>query len=230
MIQTPGGFSLFDFDTATVAIPQRDMSNPAFDLPDNRRAFLMAKRAFDVVFSLALLPTVCMAALVLLVLNPFLNKGPLLYIQPRMGRGCRAFPAMKFRSMTIAARIARGPNDPLEINRITRLGAFMRKTRLDELPQVINVLRGDMSLIGPRPDYFNHARHYLRTVPGYRARHAVRPGISGLAQTQLGYAQGLDATVAKTRADLYYIQNSSLRLEIWLFWRTLVTVFGRHGS
>lgn len=221
---------MFDFETVTVAIPQREMNTAAVELPDHRRSFLVTKRAFDVAFSLLLLPTVGLAALVLCLLNPFLNQGPLLYVQPRMGRGCRAFPALKFRSMTVTARIARGPNDPLEINRITRLGAFLRKTRLDELPQVINVLRGDMSLIGPRPDYFHHARHYLRTVPGYRARHAVRPGISGLAQTQLGYAQGIDATVAKTRADLYYIQHSSLRLELWLFWRTLVTVFGRHGS
>jgi len=172
----------------------------------------------------------CLTALCLVVLNPFFNRGPLLYIQPRMGRDCRAFPAMKFRSMLPAANIARGANDPLETHRITTLGRFLRKSRLDELPQVLNVLRGDMSLIGPRPDYFHHARYYLRVIPGYRARHRVRPGISGLAQTQLGYAAGLDATAAKVRADLYYIENAGFRLETWIFWRTVLTVLGRHGA
>lgn len=193
-------------------------------------AFRISKRIFDIVFSLLLLPFLIITALCLVLLNPFMNRGPLFYAQPRMGRGCRAFAAFKFRSMLPADRISRGANDPLETHRITPLGRALRKSRLDELPQVINVLRGDMSLIGPRPDYFHHARRYLREVPGYRARHAVRPGISGLAQTQLGYAQGLDATVAKTRADLYYIQNSSVLLDAWIFWRTLVTVFGRRGT
>lgn len=190
----------------------------------------MLKRAFDIVFSLCLLPILCCTAVCLLVLNPFLNRGPLLYVQPRMGRDCRAFPAMKFRSMLPAQSIARRADDPLEVDRITALGRFLRKSRLDELPQLINVLRGDMSLIGPRPDYFHHARHYLRVIPGYRARHTVRPGISGLAQTQLGYAAGIEATTAKVRADLYYIQNAGFRLEAWIFWRTLVTVLGRHGA
>ncbi|TNF19090.1 MAG: sugar transferase [Rhodobacteraceae bacterium] len=176
------------------------------------------------------MPFVGLTALCLLVLNPFFNRGPLLYVQPRMGRNCRAFAALKFRTMQPAARISRGAHDPLETDRITSLGRFLRRTRLDELPQVINVLRGDMSLIGPRPDYFHHARHNLRVIPGYRQRHAVRPGISGLAQTQLGYAAGLDATTAKVRADLYYIQNAGFRLEAWLFWRTLVVVFCRHGT
>jgi lipopolysaccharide/colanic/teichoic acid biosynthesis glycosyltransferase len=193
-------------------------------------AFRISKRIFDIVFSFFLLPFVIITALCLALLNLFMNRGPLIYAQPRMGRGCRAFAAYKFRSMLPTDRISRAADDPLETHRITPLGQFLRKSRLDELPQVINVLRGDMSLIGPRPDYFHHARRYLRDVPGYRARHAVRPGISGLAQTQLGYAQGLDATVEKTRADLYYIRNSSLLLEAWIFWRTLVTVFGRRGA
>ncbi|WP_323764769.1 sugar transferase [Marinovum sp.] len=190
----------------------------------------MLKRVFDIGFSLCLMPILVVTALCLMILNPFLNRGSLLYIQPRMGRDCRAFPAMKFRSMLPAASISRGANDPLETHRITALGRFLRKSRLDELPQLINVLRGDMSLIGPRPDYFHHARYYLRVIPGYRARHSVRPGISGLAQTQLGYAAGIEATAAKVRADLYYIQNAGFRLEAWIFWRTLVTVLGRHGA
>lgn len=221
---------MLDFEATSTAFARQEATDAAFSHPDVRIIFQTFKRSFDIAFSILLLPMLCLTALCLVVLNPFFNRGPLLYIQPRMGRDCRAFPAMKFRSMLPAANIARGANDPLETHRITTLGQFLRKSRLDELPQVLNVLRGDMSLIGPRPDYFHHARYYLRVIPGYRARHRVRPGISGLAQTQLGYAAGLDATAAKVRADLYYIENAGFRLETWIFWRTVLTVLGRHGA
>jgi lipopolysaccharide/colanic/teichoic acid biosynthesis glycosyltransferase len=221
---------VLDFEATSTAFARQEATDAAFSQPDVRIIFQTFKRSFDIAFSILLLPMLCLTALCLVVLNPFFNRGPLLYIQPRMGRDCRAFPAMKFRSMLPAANIARGANDPLETHRITTLGQFLRKSRLDELPQVLNVLRGDMSLIGPRPDYFHHARYYLRVIPGYRARHRVRPGISGLAQTQLGYAAGLDATAAKVRADLYYIENAGFRLETWIFWRTVLTVLGRHGA
>ncbi|AKP00170.1 Sugar transferase involved in lipopolysaccharide synthesis (plasmid) [Marinovum algicola DG 898] len=221
---------MLDFEATSTAFARQEATDAAFSQPDVRIIFQTFKRSFDIAFSIFLLPMLCLTALCLVVLNPFFNRGPLLYIQPRMGRDCRAFPAMKFRSMLPAANIARGANDPLETHRITTLGQFLRKSRLDELPQVLNVLRGDMSLIGPRPDYFHHARYYLRVIPGYRARHRVRPGISGLAQTQLGYAAGLDATAAKVRADLYYIENAGFRLETWIFWRTVLTVLGRHGA
>lgn len=192
--------------------------------------FLALKRCFDVGFSLLLLPLVLFVAVLLLVLNPRLNPGPLFYRQPRMGRNCRAFSAVKFRSMLPAEKITRGADDPLEHHRITKLGRILRKMRFDELPQVFNVLRGDMSLIGPRPDYFHHARRYVRSVPGYRARHAMRPGISGLAQVELGYANGIEATKAKVQTDLYYIRNAGLRLDLYIFLRTIQTVLTRKGS
>lgn len=192
--------------------------------------FVAMKRGFDIGFSLLLLPVVLVTAVVLMILNPQLNPGPLFYRQPRMGRDCKAFSAMKFRSMLPAARILRCADDPLEHDRITTLGRVIRKLRLDELPQVINVLRGEMSLIGPRPDYFHHARKYLRSVPGYRARHTVRPGISGLAQVELGYVNGIEATKTKVQADLYYIRNAGFRLDLYVFLRTIQTVLTRKGS
>lgn len=188
------------------------------------------KRVFDVGVSLILLPFVGLTALILLICNTFFNRGPVFFVQPRMGRDCRAFAAIKFRTMLPSERITRGHDDPIETHRITVLGKFLRKTRIDELPQVINVLRGEMSLIGPRPDYFHHARKYMRQVPGYRARHRVRPGISGLAQTELGYANGIQATCAKVRADIYYIENANFRLDCYVLYRTLVTVLTCRGS
>ena len=156
---------MLDFEATSTAFARQEATDAAFSQPDVRIIFQTFKRSFDIAFSILLLPMLCLTALCLVVLNPFFNRGPLLYIQPRMGRDCRAFPAMKFRSMLPAANIARGANDPLETHRITTLGQFLRKSRLDELPQVLNVLRGDMSLIGPRPDYFHHARYYLRVIP-----------------------------------------------------------------
>jgi lipopolysaccharide/colanic/teichoic acid biosynthesis glycosyltransferase len=184
----------------------------------------------DLVVSLLLLPPTILIAMVLLVLNPFYNPGSLFYVQTRLGRNCKPFKAVKFRTMRSVSRVARSPDDPVETHRITPLGGFLRKSRIDELPQILNVLRGDMSLIGPRPDYINHARRYIKHIPGYRERHLVRPGISGLAQTECGYAEGYEATARKVKYDLYYIANTGLALELWIFWRTLTVVAKRGGS
>lgn len=190
----------------------------------------MAKRAFDIGMSVLLLPLLGLSALMLLLLNPIRNPGPILFIQERMGRDCKPFRAIKFRTMTPADRIMRSANCPIETDRITSLGRFLRKSRIDELPQVLNVLRGEMSLIGPRPDYYEHACHFLAEVPGYKERHMVRPGISGLAQTEVGYVSGVDATRRKVQADLHYINHSGFRLEAWIIWRTLAVIFKREGA
>ena len=191
--------------------------------------FLVVKRAMDVAVSLLLFPVLCGVAILLLFLNPIANRGPVLFVQIRMGQSCRPFVAYKFRSMTPRPRTNRQPFDPVETCRITRLGHLLRRSRIDELPQIINVLKGEMSLIGPRPDYIHHARHYRRHVPGYRARHRVRPGISGLAQTEVGYAQNSDAIAAKVRADIQYINTLGLTQEARIFCRTVQTVFGLKG-
>jgi lipopolysaccharide/colanic/teichoic acid biosynthesis glycosyltransferase len=196
----------------------------------SRSAYGIAKRGFDVAGALVLLVPLLLAALVLLVLNPALNRGGLFFVQERMGRGCRPFRAWKFRTMAAASAIERGAFDPLDRHRITPLGQLLRRSRVDELPQVLNVLRGEMSLIGPRPDYYPHACVYAEQVPGYRERHAVRPGISGYAQTEVGYVDGLDGLRAKVAADLHYVRHASWRLDLWIAWRTLAVILGRHGA
>lgn len=193
-------------------------------------ALLVVKRVFDVLFAICLLPVLLATIVVLLVANRFKNPGPMFFVQQRMGQDCKPFNAIKLRTMLCADVIDRSANCPLEEYRITPLGKFLRKTRFDELPQILNVLRGDMSLVGPRPDYFEHACYFVEHVPGYRERHSVRPGISGLAQTEVGYAAGVEATQRKVSADLYYIRNRSFRLEAWIFWRTIAVVFGRVGA
>jgi lipopolysaccharide/colanic/teichoic acid biosynthesis glycosyltransferase len=126
-------------------------------------------------------------------------------------------------------KMTRRADDPLEEERITRLGRVIRQTRIDELPQILNVFRGEMSLIGPRPDYFHHARRFVRVVPEYRKRHSVLPGISGLAQTEQGYVDSIEATRQKVRLDLDYVDRMSFRLDLYIFWRTMMIVCGRKG-
>lgn len=191
--------------------------------------FWASKRCFDIVVSLLLLPLLAFFAIFLLVMNPFANPGSLFFVQIRMGRDCRAFKAYKFRSMHGVKMVRRGPNDPIETCGITKFGKFLRSTRIDELPQIINVLQGKMSLIGPRPDFFTHARAFVRAIPEYRDRHRIRPGISGLAQVELGYAQGFDETRSKAQTDLHYIKNANFLLELRLVGKTLTTVLTKAG-
>ena len=194
------------------------------------RLFWAAKRLFDIVMSVLLLAILVPVAVILLILNPWLNRGPLLFSQQRMGKGCKPFTAYKFRSMVPAGQILRSHEDPIELDRITPLGGIIRKLRIDELPQIINVLKGEMSLIGPRPDYFEHACRFLSTVPGYAERHAIRPGISGLAQIEVGYAAGTDATCRKVAADLHYIRNAGFALETRLVLGTIWTILTMKGA
>ena len=132
------------------------------------KLFWINKRIFDIILSLLLLPLLFTIAIILLFFNLFFNQGKLFFIQKRMGKNCELFFAIKFRTMTSVKEITRKYDDPIEINRITPLGKFLRKMRIDELPQILYVLKGDMSLIGPRPDYYVHALEYLKNVDGYR--------------------------------------------------------------
>lgn len=193
-------------------------------------SFQASKRAFDILIALVALPFILATAMILLVVNRVWNAGPLFFLQTRMGQNCQPFRAIKFRTMRPTHEIIRGPDDPLESDRITPLGQFLRRSRIDELPQCFNVLFGQMSLIGPRPDYWDHAIHYLDFIPGYRQRHVVRPGITGLAQVDGGYAEGVNATVEKTRLDLRYIRRSGLAMEFYVLWRTIVVVLTGFGA
>lgn len=195
-----------------------------------RRADLYpaAKRVFDVAGALALLPVAGLVALGLVALNPWLNPGPLLFRQRRLGAGGRAFAMLKFRSMTGPGA---GPRfADADAARITRLGRLLRRLRLDELPQAVNVLRGEMSLIGPRPEQLAFARDYLSRLPGYRERMAVRPGITGLAQVRLGYTSDLAGTRRKLRYDLLYVRKAGFALDAFTVMQTFVVLTTGRGA
>ena len=191
----------------------------------NNNTYWIFKRIFDIVMCFLLLPLMIFFTILLFFLNIFLNRGSIYYVQKRMGKNCMPFFAIKFRTMRNIDTIARKYLDPLEVDRITTLGRLMRRTKIDELPQILNVLKGDMSLIGPRPDYYEHAISFLEYVPSYRYRHCIRPGITGLSQIRLGYAEGLSATKKKSKVDLFYIQNASIKLDMKIFFGTLLAIF-----
>jgi lipopolysaccharide/colanic/teichoic acid biosynthesis glycosyltransferase len=156
------------------------------------------------------------------------SKGPVFIMMWRCGKENKPFRMYKFRSMredgnTRAHTIA---NDP----RITRFGMIMRKTRIDEIPQVLNVIRGEMNFIGPRPERMEYIMEFKRHIPFYDERHSVKPGITGLAQVTCGYFPPTQEHISeKIRNDLYYIENRSMYLDILILFKTIATVLRRSG-
>lgn len=195
-----------------------------------KKLFWTNKRMFDLVMCLLLIPLLFFISIALLFFNIFFNPGKLFFIQERMGKNCETFFAIKFRTMRATNEITRKYDEPIETSRITPLGNILRRMRIDELPQILNVLKGDMSLIGPRPDYYLHALEYLKNVEGYRERHTIRPGITGLSQIRLGYAESLEATSKKASIDNYYIQNVGYIIEMKIIMSTLYIILKGLGK
>jgi len=159
------------------------------------------------------------------------SRGPVLFRQERVGHNGRLFTLKKFRSMTHDAEKGSGPvwtspSDP----RITRVGRVLRRTRLDELPQLVNVLVGDMSFIGPRPERPEFVRTLRRQIPFYMERLTVKPGITGWAQVRYQYAASIEDTLEKLQYDLYYVKNLSLFLDILILLNTFQVVLGGRGA
>ena len=191
----------------------------------------MMKRVFDIVTSsilLLLTAPLMLAAVVAIWLD---SPGPVIYRQPRVGLGGRIFMCMKFRSMRIDAEkdgVAKWAtrNDP----RVTRVGSFMRKTRIDELPQLFSVLVGEMSLVGPRPERPSFVDQLKVNVPFYELRHSVKPGITGWAQVRYHYGESMDDARKKHQFDLYYVKNNSLLLDVLVLIETVSVVLFREGQ
>jgi exopolysaccharide biosynthesis polyprenyl glycosylphosphotransferase len=183
------------------------------------------KRAIDITISFATL----FAGLPLWLLTALLirvdSKGPVFYIQERVGKDEKRFRVLKFRSMDHDAELASGPvwadrSDP----RVTRVGKVLRKLRLDEIPQLINVLDGDMSLVGPRPERPFFVEQLSKEIPLYKRRLKVRPGITGWAQVRHKYDESVDDVRKKLEYDLFYIENMSLRMDFKILLSTVAVV------
>lgn len=191
------------------------------------RLYVAFKRLLDVV--LALLGLAIMGQLMPLIAlgNAIWSRGPLFYRQQRVGKGGRPFVVLKFRTMTPDAEKGTGAvwcasND----SRITPIGRLLRKTHLDEMPQFINVLRGEMSMVGPRPERPHFAGSLARDLPLYRARHAVRPGITGWAQVHYRYAGSTEDSRINLEYDLYYLKHAGFYLDLLVLLQTARVVLG----
>jgi sugar transferase (PEP-CTERM system associated) len=195
------------------------------------RALLAAKRVFDIALSLFGLIVGFPVMLAVALLVKLTSRGPVFYHQERVGLGGRTFQVHKFRSMRQDAEAATGPvwsakND----SRITPTGHFLRRTRLDELPQMWNVLRGDMSIVGPRPERPTFVAELTEKIPFYGQRHVVKPGLTGWAQVRYTYGASVEDAIEKLQYDLYYIKNLSLALDVVIVLETIKTVVLRRGA
>lgn len=194
-----------------------------------RDASRLAKRLVDILGGLAGL-ALLLAVLPFVALAIVADSGrPVFYRQRRVGAGGRTFDVVKFRTMVRVAE-ADGPrwasaDDP----RVTRAGRWLRRTRLDELPQIISILRGDMSIVGPRPERPEFAADLERQIPFYRARLMVRPGLTGWAQVNAEYGDSVEDSALKLEYDLYYIKHRSFFFDAWIVLRTIGTVFTLGG-
>jgi lipopolysaccharide/colanic/teichoic acid biosynthesis glycosyltransferase len=190
------------------------------------------KRLFDIVSSLTLLllsGPVLLCAMLVLWLSSF-GREPVIYRQIRVGLKGRQFTLLKLRTMHADAERDGASMAAVNDSRVTRVGRILRRSRIDELPQLINVLRGEMSLIGPRPERPEFVNQFETEIEGYSLRHLVKPGITGLAQVHYGYAANLQDAAVKLYYDLNYIKNDSLRLDLHILLQTLPVVFFGWGA
>jgi exopolysaccharide biosynthesis polyprenyl glycosylphosphotransferase len=197
-----------------------------------RRAplYLGAKRLLDLILTVIALPIALPLVLACAVVVRLTSRGPAFYRQTRAGLHRRPFSLWKLRTMVADAEAATGPvfagqDDP----RVTRLGRFLRRSRLDELPQLWNVLIGDMSLVGPRPERPELDHLLAPEIPFYALRHLVRPGLTGWAQVHLGYGASTEDAFRKLEHDVYYLKRASFSFDLAILVRTVPVVLGLRG-
>ncbi len=194
-------------------------------------SYRLGKRILDIIGGL-------FGTLLFLVLLPFIGLAillesgrPVFYLQTRLGRSARPYKIIKFRTMrTDAEKSGAAQWASADDERVTTVGRFLRKTHLDEFPQFLNVLRGEMSLVGPRSERPQLIEKLQKQVPFYRARLLVKPGVTGWAQINFGYPATVEETITKLEYDLYYVKNRSLVFDLQIILRTPVTVFGLKGQ
>ena len=191
----------------------------------------LVKRSFDIaattILLLFTLPIMALMALLIAIES----KGPAIYRQDRVGRGGEIFTLLKFRSMCLDAEKDGKPSwAAVNDARVTRVGRFMRRARIDELPQLINVLRGEMSFVGPRPERPEFVAMLTEQIPFYAVRHSVKPGITGWAQVRYSYGSNVEQAIKKLEYDLYYVKNHTLLLDLFILVDTVRVVMIGEGA
>lgn len=221
-------------ESLTGRVELEHLSENSFGSLEPRPDYMMLKFAVDWIAALVLGLTLLPVMLFIALLIKMTSKGPALFRQQRIGYQGKPFTVYKFRTMKVALDNA-GDARNLAItrekdDRITTLGRFLRKSRLDELPQILNVLKGEMSWIGPRPEAEVLSRWYEQEIPFYRYRHIVRPGIAGWAQVCQGHVAEVDDVRSKLHYDFYYIKRYSPWIDLLIVIRTVRTMMTGYGA
>lgn len=209
-------------------IGQRELNDPLWQ-PDGNPAYDMFKRYLDLSIVLLTAPAWLLLGLFVGVAIKLDSPGSAVFSQWRTGQYGQLFRIYKFRTMVFRA-LDSAEFAQVNDSRITRLGRFLRRSRLDEIPQLVNVLLGQMSLIGPRPEQHTFVNDFAVSIPSYPYRHLVRPGITGWAQVMQGYAANAQETFIKLSYDLYYVRHYSLALDLLIMAKTVRTVLTGFGS
>jgi lipopolysaccharide/colanic/teichoic acid biosynthesis glycosyltransferase len=231
------GIPIFDFRTVTEALTGRleidHLSESMFAAVSTNRVYSVVKCVVDWIAALIAINALGLFLLLVALLIRLDSKGPALFRQTRRTKNGRPFTMYKFRTMRAGAAEPSSMQDAMTRDRdprITRLGAFLRRTRIDELPQILNIIRGEMSWIGPRPEAAPLAEWYEGQLPFYGCRYLVRPGITGWAQVNQGHVTEPDAVRSKLHYDFYYIKNFSIWLDILIVLKTIRTILTGFGA
>lgn len=223
------------YEDSTKRIPVQYVSRDfyryfPFSRSNQNHLYLLFSRIFDVLFSVIGLLLGLVFFPIILFGNLIGNRGPLFYTQERVGKNGEVFRIYKFRTMVKNAEANGAVFTTVNDTRITAFGKFMRKTRLDEFPQFINILRGDMSIIGPRPERPVFVQQIAENMPFYETRHVVKPGLTGWAQVNYSYGDSIDDSLVKLQYDLYYIKHRSIFLDINIVIKTFSTILFYRGQ
>lgn len=201
-----------------------------FNRSNNNQLYLVNLKILETVISIIGILIGVLLLPFIIIGNAIGNKGKLIYTQERVGKNGEIFQILKFRTMVSNAEkegaVFSGPND----SRVTPFGKFMRKTRIDEIPQFINILKGDMAVIGPRPERPFFVKEIAEIMPFYETRHVIRPGLTGWAQVNYSYGESMEDSLIKLQYDLYYIKHRSVFLDLNITIKTISTVLFYRGQ
>ncbi|MBA0882466.1 exopolysaccharide biosynthesis polyprenyl glycosylphosphotransferase [Flavobacterium sp. BBQ-18] len=201
-----------------------------FSQSNQNRLYLLIVRVLEVFVSvIGLLITLLLIPFVFLV-NSIANKGSLFYTQERVGKDGVVFKILKFRTMIEDAELENAAFATVQDNRITAFGKFMRKTRMDEFPQFVNVLKGEMAVIGPRPERPLFVKEFAERMPFYETRHIIKPGLTGWTQVNYSYGESIEGSLIKLQYDLYYIKHRSFYLDFNITLKTITTILFYRGK
>ena len=201
-----------------------------FSRSNQNHFYLIMVRFFEIIISLTgLLIGVAILPLILLG-NLIGNRGKLMYTQERVGKNGKVFSIVKFRTMVKNAEQEGAVFATINDSRVTPFGKILRKSRMDEFPQFLNILKGDMAVIGPRPERPVFVNEIAEVMPFYETRHVIKPGLTGWAQVNYSYGETIDDSLIKLQYDLYYIKHRSLFLDVNIIFKTLSTVLLYRGQ